>query len=292
MTKNDLYYSLDCEMVGVGPEGLESAVARVTLVNWTEQVVLDSFVKVPQKVTDYRTFVSGITTKDLEGPNAMDLEDVRNIVCRTLSGKILIGHALENDLKALQITHPWHDIRDSASYPPFMKEITALGDKSSTEPVLRPRKLKELVQNKLGREIQDLGRAHDPVEDARAALQLYKSERLAWEKHLINQVATARPQEGGREGAEPSNDRLSPDNFSYNNSPPYPSSPHQPKSPPPMPLVTPPPPTGYLNAGYPMYCRGRSAPSRMQGYNHHCPHPPPPPSAYYDYPQGGHRYTY
>merc|ERR1712157_621282 len=140
-----------------------------------------------------------------------------------------------------------------------MKEINVVCDKSITEPVLRPRKLKELVQNKLGREIQDLGRAHDPVGDARAALQLYKSERLAWEKHLINQVATARPQEGGREGAEPSNDRLSPDNFLYNNSPPYPSSPHQhPKSPPPMPLVTPPPPTGYPSAGYPMYCRGRS----------------------------------
>jgi RNA exonuclease 4 len=178
------------QMVGVGPEGLESAVARVAICNWAEEVILDTFVKVPVEVTDYRTFVSGIEAKDLDGDGAMPLMKVRKMVKNILHGKILIGHALENDLAALQIIHPWHDIRDSANYPPYMKE----GEIDAT--VLRPRKLKELVRDKLGRDIQNLGEAHDPIEDARAALSLYKLERLEWERLIMKQVASARVKEG------------------------------------------------------------------------------------------------
>jgi len=206
MTKNDMYFALDCEMVGVGPEGLDSAVARVTLCNWAEKVILDTFVKVPVKVTDYRTFVSGIEAKDLESDGAITLTDVQKIVTKLLHGKILIGHALENDLAALKITHPWHDIRDTANYPPFMKK----GETDET--ALRPRKLKELVRDKLGGDIQTLGEAHDPKEDARAALRLYKSERMEWEKFVMKQVASARVKEG-RE-SEPSG-RDSPHRKSY-----------------------------------------------------------------------------
>ena len=182
-------------MVGVGPEGLESAVARVTLCNWAEEVILDTFVKVPVEVTDYRTFVSGIEAKDLEGDKALPLNEVRDLVQKTLHGKILIGHALENDLTALQITHPWHDTRDSANYPPFMQEVPDLGDSSKSN--LRPRKLKELVKDKLGQDIQDLGKSHDPVEDALSALRLYKTERLQWEQYVVQKVAAAKVQQSG-----------------------------------------------------------------------------------------------
>ena len=180
-------------MVGVGPEGLESAVARVTLCNWAEEVILDTFVKVPVEVTDYRTFVSGIEAKDLKGDRAVPLKDVQDMVQKTLHGKILIGHALENDLKALQITHPWHDTRDSAIYPPFMQEVPDLEDSSKSS--LRPRKLKELVKDRLGNDIQELGKAHDPVEDALSALRLYKTERLQWEQFVVQKVAAAKVQE-------------------------------------------------------------------------------------------------
>ena len=180
-------------MVGVGPEGLESAVARVTLCNWAEEVILDTFVKVPVEVTDYRTFVSGIEAKDLNGDKAMSLQEVKDVVQKTLHGKILIGHALENDLKALQISHPWHDTRDSAIYPPFMQDVPDLEDSSKTS--LRPRKLKELVKDRLGNNIQELGKAHDPVEDALSALRLYKAERLQWEQFVVQKVAAAKVQE-------------------------------------------------------------------------------------------------
>jgi len=203
-------------MVGVGPEGLESAVARVTICNWAEKVVLDTFVKCSVAVTDYRTFVSGIEAKDLEGDEALSLTAVRKMVKDILHGKILIGHALENDLAALQIVHPWHDIRDSANYPPFMKKERKDGT------ILRPRKLKELVREKLGRDIQNIGEAHDPIEDARSALSLYKLERLAWERMIMEQVASARVKEGRESGPSgrdsPYNSGNGPESMNYSQS--------------------------------------------------------------------------
>lgn len=58
--------AMDCEMVGVGPDGKESALARASLVNYNGAVLLDVFVKPKERVTDYRTFVSGITPELLK----------------------------------------------------------------------------------------------------------------------------------------------------------------------------------------------------------------------------------
>jgi len=52
---------MDCEMVGVGPNGFQSVLARVSLVNFHGHVILDKFVKSMEPITDYRTAVSGIT---------------------------------------------------------------------------------------------------------------------------------------------------------------------------------------------------------------------------------------
>ena len=237
-------------MVGVGPEGLDSAVARVTLCNWAEVVILDTFVKVPVKVTDYRTFVSGIEAKDLEG-DAMSLAEVQKLVKSILHGKILIGHALENDLQALQISHPWHDIRDSAIYPPFMREGESSADSKT---VLRPRKLKELAQDKLGLDIQNLGEAHDPIEDARAALALYKLERMEWEKYIMKKVASAKSVGETRE-SQPSG-RGSPPNQQLTSAPPLPNN---------YPHMLPPPKQeqnmNYRSSSRSLYHRSRSAPT-------------------------------
>lgn len=197
MTKNDIYFALDCEMVGVGPDGLNSAVARVTICNYAEEVVLDTFVQVPVEVKDYRTFVSGITAEDLRCENALPVMEVRNRVKKILHGKILVGHGLMNDLAALRITHPWHDIRDSATYAPFMREFR---ETETDRFVFRPRKLKEVVKDRLGKIIQKEGKSHSPVEDARAAMSLYKIERPQWEAAVVKQVAVARDLES-REGA-------------------------------------------------------------------------------------------
>jgi hypothetical protein len=52
-------------MVGVGPFGSESALARVTVVNYRGDVVLDEFVLPQEPVTDWRTFVSGVRKEDM-----------------------------------------------------------------------------------------------------------------------------------------------------------------------------------------------------------------------------------
>ena len=58
--------AMDCEMVGVGPDGEDSIVARVSLVNQFGKCIYDKFVKPTEKVTDYRTAVSGIRPDDIK----------------------------------------------------------------------------------------------------------------------------------------------------------------------------------------------------------------------------------
>jgi len=154
--------------------------ARVVLVDWKGRTVFDKNVAPPSSVvvTDYRTFVSGITAEDLEG--AQSFEEVQKEVLDLLQGKILVGHALVNDLKCLRITHPEHLVRDTATYAPFQQRQ---GD------VMLPRKLKDLVFEKLGGQaIQVPGKAHSPTEDAVAALNLYKQHRPRWEACVASTV--------------------------------------------------------------------------------------------------------
>lgn len=187
MTKNDLYFALDCEMVGIGPDGFDSAVARVTVINWEKEIVLDTFVKVPVPVTDFRTHVSGIRPEDIESDDAMTFEKARAAVEKILRGKILIGHGLECDLCALGLSHPWSDVRDTARYAPYMRETV---DYDMGKVLLRPRKLRDLTWEKLGLQIQEDSKPHSPIEDAAAALDLYKDSRVEWEEELRRQQAT------------------------------------------------------------------------------------------------------
>jgi hypothetical protein len=52
-------------MVGVGPEGAESSLARVSIVNFYGAVQLDAFVRQRERVVDYRTEFSGIRASDM-----------------------------------------------------------------------------------------------------------------------------------------------------------------------------------------------------------------------------------
>jgi RNA exonuclease 4 len=52
-------------MVGVGIDGSESSLARVSLINYHGAVILDEYVGQKERVVDYRTQWSGIRPKDL-----------------------------------------------------------------------------------------------------------------------------------------------------------------------------------------------------------------------------------
>jgi len=84
-------------MVGLGHNGQESCLARVSIVNYHGYIVLDTFVRPRERVTDWRTWVSGVRPKDMN--NARHFEDVQAEVAKLLDGKIVIGHAVENDTK-------------------------------------------------------------------------------------------------------------------------------------------------------------------------------------------------
>lgn len=182
MPHRSCYVAMDCEMVAT-PSG--RALARVVIIDWKNRVLLDCFVKPTETVTDYLTFVSGITATQLE--DAPDFHSVRRRVRHILHDKILVGHGLENDLAVLDLTHPWWMIRDTAYYQPFMRPVTG-----AEGAVWVPRKLKELSQEKLKKEIQRHGAAHCPMEDARAALDLYKSHRPRWESCLTAEIQQQR----------------------------------------------------------------------------------------------------
>ena len=76
---------------------------------------------------------------------------------------MVVGHSLENDFRALGFFPPRGMRRDTAHDVPRLQSRAG-----------RPRKLRHLAWEFLGLTIQDSAAGHDPLEDARAALYLYR----------------------------------------------------------------------------------------------------------------------
>ncbi|GLD92115.1 hypothetical protein PINS_up000648 [Pythium insidiosum] len=170
---NSKIIAMDCEMVGVGLSGRQSVLARCSIVDYDGNVLYDKTVRPVEKVTDFRTHVSGIRARTLK--NAIPFQQCLKEVGKLFKDKIIVGHALKNDFKALMFTPPKHLIRDTAKYRPYMR-------RKMNGTKLYPKSLKALAEEVLQKEIQT--GEHDSVEDARAALELYKREQYAWEKYL------------------------------------------------------------------------------------------------------------
>jgi RNA exonuclease 4 len=217
-----LYVALDCEMVGVGTDGLRSMLARVTLIDWNGKTILDQYIQPTETVTDYRTFISGVTPSDLcctgsddkreEGNSSscspgchrhklMTWKQCQETVESLIQNRVLIGHALKNDLRSLGLSHPWQMMRDTAKYEAFMKEAQGTFPFNLQEQLQYPqphhlrlvsRKLCELAKERLNRDIQVPGRPHSPYEDALAALDLYKLVRHKWERVMQYKVNKTR----------------------------------------------------------------------------------------------------
>ena len=158
--------ALDCEMVGVGERKL-SALARCTIVSYNGDVMYDSYINPGQRVTDYRTRWSGIRPWHLK--SAIPLEIACNDIKKILSSKIVVGHDLSNDFHVLGFSHPPHDRRDTAKYK-NLRRLAGLTCQPS---------LKVLAHRLLGRRIQR--GSHCSLEDARAAMDIYKLIEQEWE---------------------------------------------------------------------------------------------------------------
>lgn len=166
------YVAIDCEMVGVGPDGSESALARVSLVNYHGKVLIDRYVRPVERITDYRTAVSGIEPHHLKGEGVLSLAEAQATVWELIQGKILVGHSLKNDFRALLIEHPRKQTRDTSKYRPFRR--IARGKSPG---------LKRLAKEVLGIDIQQ--GSHDSVDDARVAMLLYRAHKADWENYLF-----------------------------------------------------------------------------------------------------------
>lgn len=175
------YIALDCEMVGVGHDGKRSSLAHVVCTDWHGRVLYNKYVKQKETVTNYRTQFSGILPHHLV--NAIELSVVQKEVAALLNGKILVGHSLENDLRALLLSHPKKSIRDTAMYNEFRRTLR--------NGVTRPRKLRDLVKEEFDYDIQT--GEHDPAEDARAAMAMYRRFRIPWEHSLVGHNVKKNP---------------------------------------------------------------------------------------------------
>ncbi|TPX30806.1 hypothetical protein SmJEL517_g05716 [Synchytrium microbalum] len=163
------YIAMDCEMVGIGPAGLVSALARVSIINFHGHVVLDTFVKPIEQVTDFRTHVSGVTPALLH--QGITFKEAQDLVASILKDRTVVGHAIKNDFQALLLDHPRKLIRDTQLYKPFQRAV------DSKKPAL-----KRLAAQILNISIQE--GSHSSVEDARVAMLLYQMHRVEWERRL------------------------------------------------------------------------------------------------------------
>ena len=162
--------ALDCEMVGSGLKGEDSQLARVSIVNVHGHTVYDEIVLPQEKITDYRSHITGLN-ENIILKKGRAFKEVQQEVADILKDKVVIGHDIRHDFQCLGFSHPIYLIRDTSKYKPF--KAISKGNTPS---------LKKLCQVLLSQEIQSA--AHDSVEDAKAALTLYKKHRAAWERSM------------------------------------------------------------------------------------------------------------
>uniref|UniRef100_A0A3Q0S0S6 Interferon stimulated exonuclease gene n=1 Tax=Amphilophus citrinellus TaxID=61819 RepID=A0A3Q0S0S6_AMPCI len=170
--------ALDCEMVGTGPGGRCSELARCSILDYHGNVLYDKYVKPCQPVTDYRTRWSGIQRRHLH--NATPFTQAREEILSILEGKVVVGHSIYNDFEVLDMLHPCHMVRDTST--------TRLLSRLAGFPSKCYPSLKTLANKLLNRTIQVGKRGHCSVEDAQAALDLYKLVEGEWEQEVQNKL--------------------------------------------------------------------------------------------------------
>lgn len=156
-------YAIDCEMCMTGEK--EFSLTRISIVSWDGEIVMDELVKPDKPITDYVTQYSGISEAML-APVTTTLRDIQQKLLKLLTPRsILLGHSLDSDLKAIQLTHPFI-VDTTIAFPhpagPAKKHA-----------------LRWLSQKYLNREIQKghgTSQGHDSVEDARTCLDLMKKK--------------------------------------------------------------------------------------------------------------------
>ena len=163
------FVATETEKTAVTPEGRRVTIsearqspARVSVVNAAGEVVIDDYVAQLEKVEDFLTRFSGVTSQDLD-----PLQTRRRLVSYRVAalklrwllqrGVHFVGHGVSSDFRTLDLPVPPGRIRDTV-------ELWSL-------PNQRKVSLRFLASFLLNEAIQD--ETHDSLEDARMALALY-----------------------------------------------------------------------------------------------------------------------
>jgi len=155
----DLYVSLRCQWK---VKHQQQILHRVVMVNWDGNVVFDKPVR--------------------------DLKSMKDKIAPFFKGKVIIGHGLEDCWQALGLQqHGWADVRDCAHYYPFMQPQQSSNSQRIVEKeeflsTMEPRTLEDLAAAYFHRDITDLN--DRLVAQARAAMDLYRHVRVAWENEI------------------------------------------------------------------------------------------------------------
>ncbi|XP_075714303.1 apoptosis-enhancing nuclease [Rhinoderma darwinii] len=167
--------AIDCEMVGTGPRGKISELARCSVVDYEGDVLYDKYVKTELPVTDYRTRWSGITKQSLR--NAISFKTARKEIMKLLKGKRVVGHALYHDFSVLKYFHPLQQTRDTSKIT-LLNQIAGL-------PTIQSVSLKRLALHILQKRIQVGKKGHSSVEDAQTCMELYRLVEEQVEQMLL-----------------------------------------------------------------------------------------------------------
>jgi len=161
--------AVDCEMVEIDRNS--DGLARVSIVNYNGQVLYDEYVRPEGRITNFRTWVSGISPHHMH--QAKPFSEAKSEVHALLKDKIIVGHSLSGDFRVLHleegVTVSRDKIRDTSKYKKYQSQH---GQAQS---------LKVLTEKFLQRRIQS--GSHCSVTDARAALALYRISEQEWENY-------------------------------------------------------------------------------------------------------------
>ncbi|KAJ7225590.1 hypothetical protein GGX14DRAFT_125775 [Mycena pura] len=165
--------SVSTVCVGVGPGGTTSMLARIVVVNFQGECIFDKFVVPTIAVVDCREATTGIKQWQLFSKDAVPFNVVQHHLSKLFKNKVMVGHSLWQDLSVLGIPHPAVATRDVALHQPFRNALGApnqiVGLKTLCWQLMRRRCGEGLI---------------DPAENARAAMDLYRSHARDWESSI------------------------------------------------------------------------------------------------------------
>ncbi|XP_060803378.1 exonuclease GOR-like [Amyelois transitella] len=148
-------YAIDTEMCYT-TAGLE--LASVAVIDVNGHVVYQTHVRPSAPILCYNTRFSGIRPRDLDRATKT-LQDVQYDLLEFVgTDTILVGHALENDLKVLKLLHT--AVVDTCAMYPHARGLPMR------------RSLRDLSKELLGRNIQQSSAGHSALEDAQAVMDL------------------------------------------------------------------------------------------------------------------------